>query len=75
MTREDIETIYDVKMTNQELMEYFKPDNIPRIPTNEEIEDIMNSGMDEPLEYILTWFFDKGGEGDYNEIEGEYDDI
>ena len=77
MTREDIETVYDKKMTNQELMEYYKPENVPRLPTNEEIEDIMNSGMDNPLEYIITWFFDRGGEGWENWVENdeEYDDI
>ena len=75
MRQNEIETVYNTKMTNQELMEYYKPENVPRMPTNKEIEDIMKSGMDDPLDYIMTWFFDKGGEGDFYEIEGEYDDI
>lgn len=77
MTREDIETAYDTKMTNQELMEYYKPENVPRLPTNEEVELIMNCGMENPLEYIMTHFFDSGGEGWENWVENdeEYDDI
>ena len=77
MTIEEIETVYDTKMTNQELMEYYKPDNVPRLPTNEEVELIMNSGMDDPLGYIMTWYFDSGGQGWENWVENdeEYDDI
>ena len=81
MTIKDIETVYDVKMTNDELMTFFRPDNVPRSPTSSEVNAIMESGMEDPEEYILTWFYDKGGEGKFFEIEGdgsdgsEYNDI
>ena len=63
MTKEDIEYCYNAKMTNDELMTFFIPENVPRSPTVKEIDDIMKSGMKDPEEYILTWFYDKGGEG------------
>ena len=77
MRQNEIETVYDVKMTNDELMTFFIPENVPRSPTEKEFDDIMNSGMEDPEEYILTWFYDKGGEGWENWVENdeEYDDI
>ena len=75
MTQEDIEKAYDTKMTNDELKTFYIPKNVPRSPTTKESDDIMTSGMEDPEEYILTWFYDKGGEGKFYEIEGEYDDI
>ena len=75
MTKEYIEYCYNTKMTNDELMNFFIPENVPRSPTSKEIDDIMNSGMEDPEEYILTWFYDKGGEGEFIEIDGEYEDI
>jgi hypothetical protein len=73
MTKNEI--AHNVKMTNDELKTFYIPENIPRSPTEKEYEDIMNSGMIDPEEYILTWFYDKGGEGEWIETEGEYDDI
>jgi len=78
MNQNEIEEIYNTKMTNDELKTFYIPKNVPRSPTTKEYEDIMHCGMDDPEEYILTWFYDKGGEGKLFEIEGddiEYDDI
>jgi len=76
MTQNDIEYAYDIEMTQDELMKYYKPDNVPRSPTTSEVNAIMESGLN-PIDYIMTWFYDKGGEGWENwvEMEGEYDDI
>ena len=81
MNQSEIETAYDTKMTQEELYKYYKPDNVPRSPTSSEVNAIMESGMEDPEEYILTWFYDKGDEGKFYEIDGygsdgsEYNDI
>jgi len=49
-------------MTNDELMRLYKPKNTPREPSKDEINSILNSGIEDPIEYILTHFYDKGGE-------------
>ena len=43
-------------MTNDELMRFYIPKNTPREPSEDKINSILNSGIEDPVEYILAHF-------------------
>jgi hypothetical protein len=77
MLQNEIENIYDTKMTQQELYEYYTPENVPRSPTSSEVNAIMCSGIERPIDYIFTHYYNQGGENwdEWEEIDEEYDEL
>jgi len=77
MTQNEIETAYDTKMTQEQLYQYYKPDNVPRSPTTSEVIAIIESGIERPIDYIFTHYYNQGGENwdEWVQNDEEYDEL